>query len=229
MDEKGRPTRPMGRYVFIGFAILLAFTALLYVLAMVAGNGGAETPDDADRAAARCVDKPDLAQAIDDARVGEVAGVLASDTQDLSDLAFNGPDGAATTLADFSGKTVLLNLWATWCVPCREEMPALNQLQTTRGGEDFEVVAVNIDTGSLDKPREFLEEISVTALPLYHDSSTDVFQEMKKRGLALGLPATAIVDAEGCLRAQINGPAEWASDEAVRMVDVVAAGGGQEG
>ncbi|MCP1199975.1 TlpA disulfide reductase family protein [Notoacmeibacter sp. MSK16QG-6] len=225
MDEKDRPTRPMGRYVFIGFLILLAFTALLYVLGMVPGNGGGEAPVDDDRAAARCIDKPDLAKAIDDARVGEVAGVLASETQDLSDLSFNGPEEEGMTLAGFSGRAVLLNLWATWCVPCREEMPALDRLQSARGGEDFEVVAVNIDKGSLDKPRDFLDEIGVSSLALYHDSSNEIFEEMRKRGLALGLPATVLVDEDGCLRAQINGPAEWSSEEAIRMIDAVATAG----
>ena len=224
MDENPRPRRDLGRYVFIGFLILLIFTALLYVFGGFPGNAERDLPADAERAAVTCPDDPALAQAIDDARIGEVAGVLPSETQNLSDLAFKGPDGDDMTLASFSGKTVLLNLWATWCVPCREEMPALDQLQTAKGGDGFEVVAVNIDTGSLEKPREFLEEIDVAALPLYHDPSTDIFNEMKGRGLALGLPITAIVDGDGCLRANINGPADWASDEALNLVDVIQAG-----
>ncbi|RLQ88615.1 thiol:disulfide interchange protein TlpA [Notoacmeibacter ruber] len=219
MDEEPRPRRPMGRYVFIGFLILLIFTAVLYVFGAFPGNGSVSAGSD--RAAVSCNENEALAQAIENARAGEVAGVLASEPQNLSDLVFNGPNGEAMTLADFSGKTVLLNLWATWCVPCREEMPALDRLQTARAGEDFEVVAVNIDTGSLEKPREFLEETAVKALPLYHDSSTDIFNAMRARGLALGLPVTVLVDGDGCLRAQINGPADWSSDEAIRMVDVV--------
>ncbi len=224
MDEPTRPSRPMGRYVFLGFLILLVFTALLYVLGAFPGNGEREVPAGADRAGISCKDDPQLARAIDDARIGEVAGVLASEPQNLSDLAFNGPNGEVVTLADFSGKTVLLNLWATWCVPCREEMPALDKLESAKGGDDFQVVAVNIDNGSLEKPRAFLQETNVQSLPLYHDSSTAIFNEMKARGLALGLPVTALVDEDGCLRAQINGPADWASEEALHLVDVVKAG-----
>ncbi len=65
------------------------------------------------------------------------------------------------TLGDYKGKTLLVNLWATWCAPCREEMPALDQLQGEKGGNDFDVVAINIDTGSDDKPKGFLSEIGI--------------------------------------------------------------------
>ena len=137
----------------------------------------------------------------------------------LADIAFNGPDGAAMTLADFSGKTILVNLWATWCAPCREEMPALAELQEKAGGEDFEVVTVNIDMGDADKPRAFLDEIGVDNLTLYRDDTMDVFNDLKRQGLAFGLPVTLLVDENSCLMASMNGPADWAGADALALVE----------
>src|SRR5690606_40778397 len=106
-----------------------------------------------------------------------------------------------------------------WCAPCREEMPALNQLQKERGGAGFEVVAVNVDTGDDEKPKRFLEETKVDALGYYRDSTLGLFNELKRRGLAFGLPVTLLVDEEGCLLANMNGPAEWASPDAKRLIE----------
>lgn len=137
----------------------------------------------------------------------------------MSSLAFNGPDGAAMTVAELAGKTLLINLWATWCAPCREEMPALNELQATIGGPDFEVVAVNLDTGGDERPKAFLQEIGIDELTYYRDSTLALFNNLKRRGLAIGLPVTLLVDEEGCLLAHMNGPAEWASDDAKRLIE----------
>jgi hypothetical protein len=97
-------------------------------------------------------------------------------------------------------------------------MPALNQLQKDIGGEDFEVVAVNVDTGDDEKPRRFLEETKVDALGYYRDDTLGVFNELKRRGLALGLPVTLLIDGDGCMLAHMNGPAEWASEDAKRLI-----------
>ncbi len=98
-----------------------------------------------------------------------------------STVSFNGPDGKKLTLADFKGHNVLLNLWATWCVPCRSEMPALDRLQAKLGGSDFEVVAVNIDTSRLDRPKAFLNDAGVKNLGFYADPTRGFV-----RGLAGG-------------------------------------------
>jgi thiol-disulfide isomerase/thioredoxin len=137
----------------------------------------------------------------------------------LASLTFENPEGEPVTLGELSGKTLLVNLWATWCAPCREEMPALDALQQEAGGEDFAVVTINLDTGAEDKPREFLEEIGVDNLPLYRDASMDVFNELKSEGLAFGLPVTLLVDENSCLMAAMNGPADWASEDALRLVE----------
>src|SRR5690606_27618312 len=96
--------------------------------------------------------------------------------------------------------------------------PALNHLQKELGDDGFEVVAVNVDTGGDDKPRAFLDETGVDALGYYRDSTLALFNDLKRRGLALGLPVTLLVDAKGCLLAHMNGPAEWASEDAKALI-----------
>ena len=157
-----------------------------------------------------CAAKADRARKVAAAATGEVAALLPADPpQSLQSLAFNGPDGKPMTLADHAGKTVLLNLWATWCAPCRAEMPALDALQKEMGSDAFQVVAVNVDTGDDVKPKKFLQDTGVETLGYYRDSTMALFNDVKTRGLALGLPVTMLVDGDGCLIAHMNGPAEW--------------------
>lgn len=169
-----------------------------------------------------CAAKSEKAKAVGEAATGDVAAMLSADPpQSVKNLAFNAPDGTPMTLADRSGRTLLVNLWATWCAPCRAEMPALDALQEELGGEKFEVIAVNVDTGDDVKPKKFLEEIGIKNLAYYRDNTLDLFNDMKKRGLALGLPVTLLVDTDGCLLAHMNGPAEWAGEDAKRLVGAV--------
>jgi thiol-disulfide isomerase/thioredoxin len=113
---------------------------------------------------------------------------------------------------------VLVNLWATWCVPCRKEMPALDALEDKLGGPDFEVVAVNIDTRDPDKPRAWLRDIGIGHLAYYGDPNAKVFQDLKAVGKAIGMPTTLLVDPNGCEIASLAGPAEWASADGVKLV-----------
>ena len=150
---------------------------------------------------------------------GEVAAVnVADEALHVPALAFKDAKGADKTLADWRGRVVLLNLWATWCVPCRKEMPALAELQQKLGGADFEVVAVNIDTRNLDKPKAWLREAGVTSLNYYADANAKVFQDLKAIGKAIGMPTTLIVDRAGCEVASLSGPAEWASADGIALV-----------
>jgi thiol-disulfide isomerase/thioredoxin len=150
---------------------------------------------------------------------GEIAAVLVSEKQQaLPNLAFQGPDGKPTNLADLRGRVVLLNLWATWCAPCRKEMPALDKLQAELGGSDFEVVSVNIDQRNLDRPKAFLAEIGVSKLAYYADPSAKIFQQLRAVDRAVGMPTTLLIDREGCELAYLAGPADWASDEAKAFV-----------
>lgn len=166
-----------------------------------------------------CAARAEFAAKVGEAARGEVAAMMAAEPVSLASLAFRGADGAPLTLADFGGKTVLLNLWATWCAPCRAEMPALDRLQQARGGDDFEVVAVNVEKGGDEKPRGFLAEIGVEALAFYRDESLALFNDLRARSLALGLPVTLLIDGEGCLIAAMNGPAHWDSPDALRLID----------
>jgi len=113
---------------------------------------------------------------------------------------------------------VLVNLWATWCVPCRKEMPALEGLQASLGGANFQVVAINIDTRDPEKPKNFLKEANLTRLNYFSDQKAKVFQDLKAIGRALGMPTSVLVDPQGCEIATIAGPAEWASNDALKLI-----------
>src|SRR3954470_17241648 len=114
---------------------------------------------------AACIGAVDLAKKLAPLAHGEVAALtMATAPLRLPDLTFEDADGKPKKLSDWRGKTVLLNLWATWCVPCRKEMPALDALQTKLGGKDFEVVAINIDTRDAEKPKNFLKDANLTRL-----------------------------------------------------------------
>lgn len=150
---------------------------------------------------------------------GEVAAMSIAKTPGLVPaLIFNGPDGQPTSLASFKGKTVLLNLWATWCVPCRLEMPALDQLQAKMGGDDFAVIAVNIDTTRLEKPKQFFVETKLTHLPFYADPKANIFETLRTPNDLTGLPDTLLIDKKGCQIGIIAGPAKWDSPDAVALL-----------
>jgi thiol-disulfide isomerase/thioredoxin len=150
---------------------------------------------------------------------GEVAALtMAAKPLKLPDLAFEDSSGQPKKLSDWQGKTVLVNLWATWCVPCRKEMPALDRLQTKLKGPNFEVVAINIDTRDPEKPRNFLKDANLTAIGFFSDEKAKVFQDLKGIGRALGMPTSVLVDGKGCEIATIAGPAEWDSDDAVKLI-----------
>jgi thiol-disulfide isomerase/thioredoxin len=150
---------------------------------------------------------------------GEVAAfTLAEAPRRLPALSFRDGNGKALTLADFKGRTVLLNLWATWCVPCRKEMPTLDALQRELGGTDFEVLTINLDTRDLEKPKKFLAEISVHSLGFYEDQNLATFEALKAAGRVVGLPTTFLIDGQGCELGVLQGPAEWASADALTLL-----------
>jgi thiol-disulfide isomerase/thioredoxin len=168
---------------------------------------------------AACTEALAVAQRVAPLARGEVAAFAVADrAQRLPDLAFQDAAGNPLHLADWRGRTVLLNLWATWCVPCRKEMPALEALAQKLGSPAFEVVTVNIDTRDPDKPRAWLKEVGIDGLTYYADPSAKVFQDLKVAGRAAGMPTTLLVDPAGCEIGTLAGPAEWASDDAVNLV-----------
>jgi thiol-disulfide isomerase/thioredoxin len=168
---------------------------------------------------AACAPASEIARRIAPLARGEVAALaVAAKPRRVPELSFQDATGRTRTLAEWRGRTVLLNLWATWCVPCRKEMPTLDALQEKLGGPDFEVVAVNTDTRDPDKPKAWLKEVGITQLAYYADPSGKLFQELRAVGKALGLPTTLLIDGAGCELATIAGPAEWASEDAVALI-----------
>jgi thiol-disulfide isomerase/thioredoxin len=166
-----------------------------------------------------CRPAVELARKLAPLAQGEVAALtMATAPLRLPDLAFEDASGKPRKLSDWRGRTVLLNLWATWCVPCRKEMPALESLQASLGGSEFEVVAVNIDTRDLEKPKNFLKETHLTRLGYFSDNKAKIFQDLKGVGRALGMPTSVLMDGQGCEIATIAGPAEWGSEDAIKLV-----------
>ena len=206
--------------VFLGVALvagLIAGTAAVYVRGSGNGNGAAAVDcDDALAAAKRAAPFA----------TGEVAAFRVATTPErLDDLVFKAPDGSDTGLAAFKGRTVLVNLWATWCVPCRAEMPALDRLQAKAGSPAFTVAAVNVDVRNPERARAFLDEIGVKSLAFYSDPSLGTLNSLKRRGLAIGLPTTLLVDGKGCSIGIVEGPVAWDSGDAEALIRAAIASG----
>jgi thiol-disulfide isomerase/thioredoxin len=128
-------------------------------------------------------------------------------------LVFSGGDGRTVRLKDFRGKVIVLNLWATWCAPCRKEMPSLDRLQSRSGGKDFEVVALSVDFAGLQAVRKFYQDFGINHLRLFVDPSSQVLDQVK----VLGLPATLLIDRDGREIGRLVGAAEWDSPEMLRL------------
>jgi len=211
MTASHAPRPPRRRLALIAAAAtvaIIAGAAAVYGIGTLTRNG-----DPA------CRPATELAKRVAPLIHGEIAAVKAADTPlKLPVLAFRDGNGRDRSLADWRGRTVLVNLWATWCVPCRKEMPALDALEAKLGGADFEVVAINIDTRDAEKPKQWLKEAGIAKLAYYADHSAAVFQELKAIGRAFGMPTTVLVDPQGCEIASLAGPAEWASPEALAFV-----------
>jgi thiol-disulfide isomerase/thioredoxin len=194
---------------------IAAAIAVLAVLGGVYGIGHLRSNPDA----AACRQAVATAARIAPLAHGEVAALAVAHTGfRVPDLAFKDGAGQVRTLKDWRGRTVLLNLWATWCVPCRKEMPALDALQAKLGSDKFQVVAVNIDTRDPQKPRNFLKQVGASHLAYYTDASAQVFETLKEAGKAFGMPTTLIIGPRGCEIGNMAGPAEWASDDGVKLV-----------
>ncbi|MFG1361221.1 thiol:disulfide interchange protein TlpA [Xanthobacter pseudotagetidis] len=196
----------------------------LYGMNRLPGNAPAAAPaapaaQVASAADPACAPAVARAKALEPLVKGEIAALrLATEPRRLPALSFADASGKPMSLQDFEGRTVLVNLWATWCVPCRKEMPALDTLQGTLGNGSFEVVAINLDTRDPEKPKSFLGEIGVKHLRYFADPATKSFQALRSAGRGFGLPTTLIVDGKGCEIAYLAGPAEWAGPEAVALL-----------
>jgi thiol-disulfide isomerase/thioredoxin len=139
-------------------------------------------------------------------------------------ISFRDEHGQVRTLADFKGKVVLVNLWATWCVPGREEMPALDRLQAALGGPDFEVVPLSIDR-AVDAVRKFYAETGVHNVGIFIDTSGQAARALG----AVGVPTTLLIDRAGREVGRITGPAEWDAPQLVEFVKPVIAKASDDG
>ncbi len=151
--------------------------------------------------------------------VGEMAAfVFKKEPEALPEVVFQDAAGKERSLKDWRGKVVLLNLWATWCLPCRKEMPGLDRLQAEMGSDKFEVLAVSVDRTGLEGAKKFLDSIKVAKLGLYADPTVRMTSTLR----VMGMPGTLLIDAEGREVGRLVGPAEWDSADAKALIKAIA-------
>jgi thiol-disulfide isomerase/thioredoxin len=162
------------------------------------------------------------AQDMSDLLTGEMRGLVVHDANRRRPptCRFLRVDGTEGSLADYEGRHVVLNFWATWCAPCREEMPSLQNLHDTLGGEDFAVVTLATGFNQPQAIRRFFEETGVTDLPQYRDINQQIAREMG----VFGLPITVILNPEGQEIARLRGDAHWDSPEAIAVIQALMSG-----
>ncbi|MGH6816058.1 MAG: TlpA family protein disulfide reductase [Hyphomicrobiaceae bacterium] len=149
---------------------------------------------------------------------GDMAAfVFKKEPEALPEISFVDGGGTALNLSGWRGKVVLLNLWATWCAPCRKEMPALDRLQKDLGSDRFEVVALAVDRAGVEGAKRFLDQTKVEALKPYADPSAKMGATLK----AVGMPTTLLIDGEGREIGRLVGPAEWDSADAKRLIQAM--------
>lgn len=203
-------TTVISRLKYARFAL-----AASVAFALVASTARAEAPADGASAATLAALKP-LAEAIGGSRKLQIEDAPV----ELAPIVFSDESDAPVAASDFKGKVVLLNFWATWCPPCLEEMPSLDRLQAELGGEDFEVVAVNLDLRGKDRPLGWMADNDVTHLAFYHDRS----QKSPAAVGAGGMPTTLLIDRSGREVGRLEGAAEWDSEEAKEIIRLLIAG-----
>ena len=148
--------------------------------------------------------------------------ILHETPREVSGATFTDAGGGAHSLAEFRGKYVLLNFWATWCNPCRVEMPTLDALEAEFGGENFEVVIVATGRNTLTGIRKFFAEEGITNLETYLDPQQQLARDMS----VMALPVTVLIDPEGQEIGRLIGEADWHSDSARRIIGALAGAGG---
>ena len=147
------------------------------------------------------------------------AFLVKADRPVVPDLSFKNAQGGGLRLSQWKGRVVLVNLWATWCAPCRKEMPTLADLQRKLGSKDFEVVAVSVDRKGIDASSVYLKETGADALALYVDDTTKSLDDLQ----GLGLPLSVLVDRKGREIGRLLGPAAWNSEEAIALMKAAIA------
>jgi len=212
-DQSPAPTRRLQpKRVLL---IALASAGLALVLTLAIGNF---MPAQAHQCEAQVV----KGQKIDAAATGLLAALTGTgEGRGYADMAFQDEAGQPKTIADFAGKKLLVNFWATWCVPCREEMPALDNIATEYNSDEFMVLTINTGETDLAKASKFMTEEQLKNLPLYWDSNFSAFDRLKRNAVAIGLPATLLLDEKGCELAVLQGPAAWDSSDGKAVIDTL--------
>lgn len=198
----------------VRLAIVLGLAGLALAIAAWVWLGNASQ-------ARECPLQTEAATAIGNAAVGELAALNGTgEGRGYSSLAFKDAQGEPKTIADFKGKKLLVNFWASWCVPCREEMPALDAIAGQYNSDTFMVLPINLDIGDngLQKAQAFLAENKFAHLPLYADTTFAAFERLKQEAVAIGLPATLVLDENGCELGVLQGPAEWKTPDGEAVI-----------
>ncbi|MBA2126475.1 TlpA family protein disulfide reductase [Hyphomicrobium methylovorum] len=148
-------------------------------------------------------------------KLGKMAAFVTKKTPEaLPDVSFEDESGKTVMLSSLKGKTVLLNLWATWCAPCKEEMPSLDRLQQSLGGDGFEVVALSLDRKGYAASRKFLDDMNAHAIKLYADPTSKQGMQLRP----IGMPTTILINKDGMEVGRLSGSAEWDSEEAKSLI-----------
>ncbi|MFO1172392.1 MAG: TlpA disulfide reductase family protein [Hyphomicrobiaceae bacterium] len=213
-SQKGAP-RPI---VYIAAALLAAVAGFGAVYVSLPPAVHDETPAEVTTAPAAAPAEGSPLKAY--ARGKMVTFVAKAAPEALPEIAFQDASGKARSLAEWKGRVVLLNVWATWCAPCRREMPSLDRLKQAMGSKDFDVVALSTDRDGITKAKAFLEEIKVGALEPLVDPTGKSAAALK----VVGMPATLLIDAQGHEIGRVTGPAEWDSEEAKRLIEAAIKG-----
>jgi len=163
---------------------------------------------------------PEARATVEAARAGEMEKlVVHAEPKDRLETVFVDAEGAEASVADWAGKVVVLNFWATWCPPCLKEMPSLDRLAAERSGDDFAVLAISTDRGDAQKPTRWFAENGIETLTMHHDARMALARE----AAILGQPTTLILDRQGREVARYQGEAEWDSADAWAVVEAVIA------
>lgn len=203
-------------------AAALAGFGAVYVMAGGADNALKRPARDVQLAEAKAPPLP-AGPGVNPYSVGQMAAfVFKKAPEEIPELPFQDKDGKSHTLKEWQGKVVLVNLWATWCAPCRKEMPSLDRLQGALGSDKFEVVAISADKTGIAGAKKFLDQIKVERLAVYADPTVRIHSGLK----AIGMPASLLLDAKGREVGRLVGPAEWDSPEAKKLIEAVIAASG---
>lgn len=198
------------RSVGLGFKLAVAaFGAFIGFAAVYVTLGGPDNAPAGPQPSAATVETPSASDGSELA-----AFVRRPQPVELADIKFLDGAGQPISLSQFKGKTILLNLWATWCAPCRKEMPSLDRLQKDMGSDAFEVVALAVDRTGLEAAKKFLTDTKIENLKVYSDPTGKTGPELK----AVGLPTTILIGKDGKELGRLPGPAEWDSAAAKALI-----------